>query len=350
MKRFSIVLVVLGLSITSFAFQSQTYLDYIAQWRDVAIRHQQMYGIPASITMAQGLLESGAGTSELAKNANNHFGIKCTSEWMGDVYRYDDDRKDECFRVYLNAEESYKDHALFLQRSRYARLFTIPVADYGAWARGLKECGYATDPAYAQKLIRVIEDYNLASLTSDTSRVVGGAAPQYGGQGGANTPVNTQVAANGVVMVTEGATIASFAKEQTEEYIVPRTDKEEKALFYSKHAVLRNNGVKYVKANEGDTYATIAYSLNVKERSLREQNDAVGRTLKPGERVYLGKKKSQAPKEKAYVWVRPGETVWSICQREGITEKSFRDMNGLRDDVRVFETRQQVLLRKEKKQ
>lgn len=309
----------------AFSAQNQRYLDYIARWKNVAIQHQKEYGIPASITLAQGLLESAAGQSELAVKANNHFGIKCTSEWMGDVYRYDDDRRKECFRMYNDAEESFRDHAKFLQKPRYERLFTLKVSNYKGWAQGLKDCGYATDPAYPQKLIRIIEDYELDKLSAKT-------VPSK----------------NDVVIKQEQPPIATFAEEADEPYVRPLTAQEEKAEFFAHHGRGKCNGVRYTVAREGDTYASIAFSLNVPERQLRENNDALGRTLKAGDRVYLGPKKKQAAKDHPSVWVKPGESVWSIIQREGITDAAFRELNGLPVDVRVFKTRQQVLLRKQK--
>ncbi len=331
MKKSILLVAIVAISVSAFGAQNQRYLDYIALWKDVAIQHEQEYGIPASITLAQGLLESAAGSSELAVNANNHFGIKCTSDWMGDIYRHDDDRKNDCFRVYLDAEESFRDHALFLQRSRYERLFTLEKSDYQGWAQGLKDCGYATDPAYPQKLIRIIEDYGLYALSS------GKSSPSVPSQ-------------DNVVVVTQQPPIATFAEEAEEEYVRPLTAKEEKEEFFAHHGRGKCNGVKYTIAREGDTYATVAFSLNMNERSLREMNDALGRTLQKGDRIFLGKKKTQAAKDHERVWVKPGDKVWDLIQREGITDAAFRALNGLPVDVRVFKTRQEVLLRKEKEQ
>ena len=329
MKKYLILLVLAVLSQGISAAQNQKYLDYIARWKDVAVQHQKEYGVPASITLAQGLLESAAGGSELAVKANNHFGIKCTSDWMGDVYRYDAERRKECFRMYKDAEESFRDHALFLQRSRYERLFTLKVTDYKGWAQGLKDCGYATDPAYPQKLIRIIEEYNLADLSS----AKGGGKPKP---------------AEEVVVVTQQPPIGTFAEEAEEPYVRPLSAKEEKADFFAHHGRGKCNGVKYTVARAGDTYATVAFSLNMSERTLREMNDALGRTLKEGDRIYLANKKTQAAKDHPRVWVKPGDTVWDLIQHEGITDKAFRELNGLPVDVRVFKTRQQVLLRKQK--
>lgn len=136
--------------------------DYILQYKDIAIGNMQKYGIPASIILAQGILESGAGKGDLAVDANNHFGIKCHKDWLGESVRHDDDSSQECFRKYKEASESYKDHALFLVgKNRYASLFTYEKDDYTAWAKGLRACGYATDPKYPDKLISYIERYNL---------------------------------------------------------------------------------------------------------------------------------------------------------------------------------------------
>jgi hypothetical protein len=135
--------------------------SYIAKFKNIAITEMNKYGIPASITLAQALLESGNGNSDLAKYANNHFGIKCTSDWSGKGYYKDDDQKDDCFRVYNNPEESFKDHSAFLKRKRYAALFELDKDDYEGWAKGLKAAGYATNPRYPDLLINIIGKYDL---------------------------------------------------------------------------------------------------------------------------------------------------------------------------------------------
>ncbi|RYF20226.1 MAG: LysM peptidoglycan-binding domain-containing protein, partial [Flavobacteriales bacterium] len=140
---------------------SYTTLSYIEAFKTVAITEMNKYGIPASITLAQGILESGSGGSDLAKYANNHFGIKCTSDWKGKAYYKDDDQRDDCFRVYKDPQESYKDHSEFLKRKRYAALFELDKNDYRNWALGLKNAGYATNPKYPDLLINIIEKYQL---------------------------------------------------------------------------------------------------------------------------------------------------------------------------------------------
>ena len=142
---------------------NQRYQRYIDKYKDIAIYEMLQHGIPASITLAQGVLESGAGESELTRKGNNHFGIKC-HDWTGPTTYHDDDETGECFRVYQSALESYEDHSRFLCRSRYQRLFSLSRTDYKGWARGLKACGYATNPKYAQLLIDIIECYNLSPL------------------------------------------------------------------------------------------------------------------------------------------------------------------------------------------
>ena len=149
-------------------YTSATYID---RFKEIAIQEMNKYGIPASITLAQGLLESGTGNSDLAKYANNHFGIKCTSDWNGKGYYKDDDQKDDCFRVYKNPEESYKDHSEFLKRKRYAALFELDKNDYEGWAKGLKQAGYATNPKYPDLLINIIEKYNLDQYDSKEGRI-----------------------------------------------------------------------------------------------------------------------------------------------------------------------------------
>ena len=144
---------------------------YVAQYNGVAMSNMKTYGIPASIILAQGILESGAGQSDLAVKANNHFGIKC-HDWKGDKVYKDDDSANECFRKYNQASESYRDHAMVLTgKPRYAKLFALPKGDYKAWAKGLREAGYATDPKYPEKLINYIETYNLSEYDN---KVLGG--------------------------------------------------------------------------------------------------------------------------------------------------------------------------------
>ncbi|MBS1531611.1 MAG: glucosaminidase domain-containing protein [Bacteroidetes bacterium] len=148
------------------SFKPMTSLEYIERYKGIAVQEMNLYGIPASITLAQGLFESGSGNGELARVANNHFGIKCNNGWAGKGYYKDDDEHNDCFRVYSNAEDSFRDHSEFLKRPHYASLFKLDKNDYVGWAKGLKEAGYATNPNYAQLLINIIQKYNLNQYDS----------------------------------------------------------------------------------------------------------------------------------------------------------------------------------------
>lgn len=322
------------------------YLTYIDQWKETAVQQQEDYGIPASITMAQALLESAAGKSELALNANNHFGIKCTSEWFGGVYYYDDDSKGECFRQYYDAAESFKDHSLFLQRPRYATCFEIAIEDYEGWAYRLRECGYATDKLYASKLIKLIEDYRLDTLaTGSSERTVeedivavpdsAQAAPQ---------PQQKRPLKAVVVRKTEPIMVINNDPEPP--YVEPLSARAERDSFFLMHPKKKHNGVAYVIAREEDTYANVAFRLNVRERDLREHNDALGRDMQKGDRVYLAPKKTMG--EEVFVWTYTGQSLWKLSQDEGVQLDAILKLNGLDPSIRTFRTRQKLYLRKVK--
>ncbi len=301
----------------------QSYLDYIARFRATAIEHQTTHGIPASITLAQGLLESAAGQSELARNANNHFGIKCTSDWQGDTYRYDDDRRDECFRKYNHADSSYADHARFLMRPRYKELFNLPVTDYKGWAYGLSQCGYATDPNYPEKLIKIIEDYGLAQTTSD------------------------QPAQQSTAPVVKPDTVyaidtVELAEEQT---FREASSKMGTVSLYHEHRTGYQNGNRYIVVNDGESFQTLSYLLTMSEKRLRKINDATdGRELQPGDRVYLYPKPRRADKKHARYYVRTGDTAWSISQKFCFKMKTIYDLNDIPYGTPLT-TRQELRLR-----
>ncbi len=310
--------------------QLSVYLNYIDAWKETAVANQKDYGIPASIIMAQALLESAAGQSELAVNARNHFGIKCTSDWFGGVYYYDDDSKGECFRQYKDAAESFKDHSLFLKRPRYTTCFEIAVEDYEGWARRLKECGYATDPLYASKLIKLIEDYRLDTLATGAT-----AAPKQKQK----RPLKATV-------VRKSEPIMVIKNDPEPPYVEPLTAKEERDSFLLMHPKKKCNGITYVTAREGDTYANVAFRLNVRERDLREDNDALGRELQKGDRIYLSAKKNASTN--TYVWTHTGQSLWQLSQEEGVSIEAIRKYNELDPQIRTFRTRQKIYLRKVK--
>ncbi|MGA9639276.1 glucosaminidase domain-containing protein [Flavobacterium sp.] len=180
--------------------------SYIAQYKEVAMKNMKKYGIPASIILAQGILESGAGKSDLSQSANNHFGIKCNNDWLGESVKHDDDASQECFRKYRNPAESYDDHANFLiGKSRYASLFDLSKDDYKGWAKGLRKAGYATDPRYPEKLISYIERYDLAQYDAQAL----GKKPTY-----SNASNNTVTTTSGRYHeVQKGDTLYSISKK-----------------------------------------------------------------------------------------------------------------------------------------
>lgn len=256
-----------------------SYEKYISQYSDLAVQHQKKYRIPASITLAQGLLESGAGQSDLAQRSNNHFGIKCHSDWNGGRVYHDDDLRGECFRKYKNVADSYDDHSRFLaERSRYAVLFDLNIKDYKAWAKGLQKCGYATDRAYANKLIKVIEDYELYLFDSAKGK----------------------------------------KKTAVKKTTVPRL----------KYEIYRTHGLIYVYAKDNDNFDQIAQSLGFSARELMKFNEVPAEfPLQAGDIVYLEKKKKKADKPDYDHVVQVGESMHTISQLYGIQIKSLYKLN-----------------------
>ncbi|KRD08305.1 hemagglutinin [Flavobacterium sp. Root901] len=188
--------------------------NYVLQYKDIAMGNMQKYGIPASIILAQGILESGAGKGDLAIEANNHFGIKCHNDWLGESVRHDDDSSQECFRKYNEASESYRDHALFLVgKKRYAALFTYEKDDYKTWAKGLRAAGYATDPNYPDKLIGYIERYNLhqydCQVTGKTYVAINKSASTRSSSSGSGSNSNDP----NLYEVQKGDTLYSISKK-----------------------------------------------------------------------------------------------------------------------------------------
>lgn len=284
--------------------QNPQYISYIAQYREMAIEQQIKHRIPAAITMAQGLLESGAGQSELAVKANNHFGIKCASDWKGRTYTHDDETKNECFRKYASPANSYEDHSLFLKRKRYESLFTLPLTDYKGWAHGLKACGYATDPKYADKLIRIIEQYNLQDLTLDKHLQDAGLVSEKD-------------------TTWQEVTTDKLVETPVEEYAI-----QDHIEVFANHKSGRINGVRYIVANEGESFASLAVFLNMYERTLRKYNDALdARELTTGDIIYIYPKKNKASKKTPFHYFKSGEDAWQIAQKYGIKVKSLYKIN-----------------------
>lgn len=259
---------------------SNPYEEYIDRYCSLAMEHQEEYGIPASITLAQGLLESAAGRSTLASEGNNHFGIKCHKEWKGKTMLRDDDARDECFRVYATPEESFRDHSLFLRRTRYSRLFDLDITDYQNWAKGLRECGYATDPNYAARLITIIERYSLYSYDTPGGR--------------------------------DAEETAAFIRD----------------MLVRSHPVRRTRGLHYVVATPGDTYKAIAKEFNIKTKTLMKYNDADrDREIKAWEEVYLEEKLDEAPEGMVAATIGEGESMHSLAQRFGMKMEKLKALN-----------------------
>lgn len=311
-KIIALISIVLVCVCVSAQNQNPAYLHYISKYRDIAIEQQRKHKVPAAITMAQGILESAAGQSELAKEANNHFGIKCTSDWQGKTIAADDDQKNECFRSYATVYDSYEDHSLFLLRKRYESLFALPIGDYKAWARGLKACGYATDPKYADKLIRLIEQYNLQALTLDQDLMNAGFVS-------ASDTTWQEDKGKDVILENDSEGDAMHLSASIEDLDL-----------YNKHKSGYKNGIHYVVAGKGDTFASLAYYLNMRERTLRKYNDALDtRELEEGDIVYVYAKKNKASRKHKFCYFRPGDTAWKIAQRYGIKLKSLYALNGI---------------------
>lgn len=262
-------------AVSSQAQSKDAFANYIARYGNLAVDQMKKYGIPASITLAQGLLESDAGRSTLAVKCNNHFGIKCHSDWTGRKMYHDDDARQECFRCYSDADDSYRDHSLFLVNgARYQSLFKLSVTDYKGWAKGLKAAGYATSPTYADKLIEIIERYGL---------------DRYDKSGG--------------VRLKPGQ--------------IP-------------HQPMLVNGQRCVRLREGETLKDIAREYGMQLSLLRRFNEAERKFVPPaGTLIYLERKKSRADREHRTYVVKKGDSLWSISQQFGVKMKPLANRNHL---------------------
>ena len=329
--------------------------DYVTRWAPVAVREMYRSGVPASVTLAQGILESRYGLSTLAADGNNHFGIKCHKDWTGKRQYYDDDAKGECFRVYDTAEESFMDHSDFLRyRDRYKFLFEFETTDYKSWAYGLKKAGYATDPGYPEKLIKYIEEYKLYEY--DSVPLSGTEALEEKAEAVEEAPKDqpavkpeTKPEASPAVKPAKKPKAAKKAKKSkrksTDDEItgtIPksplsleepkRIDKSslEEFKFSLSREAYSKNGVPFVTAMEGESYSSIAtrYGLFLKE--ILKYNDlAAPKELLPGTVVYLQSKKSQSEKGlDKFIVDDDSQSLWEICQRFGVKMSSVRKMNG----------------------
>ena len=306
----TIAALLLGLLFAFSATDVTPEQKYIDKYAPLAISEMERTGVPASITLAQGLLESQYGKSELASKFNNHFGIKCHSNWKGSKTYYDDNRKGECFRVYSSAEESFKDHSDFLRyQARYASLFDLEPTDYKGWARGLKSAGYATDPAYAVKLIQLIEKFKLDDY-------------DHGMPDRSERKSRTAKASRTVK-------VPKSPHEMEKPHLMDSNYKEEFSFSITR-PVYEFNGVPFVYAMEGETYESIALGRGLFRKEILKFNDLRQDTrLDPGTVVYLQPKKSQAPQGLDKYIVGPDErtTLREIAQKYAVKESALRKIN-----------------------
>ena len=351
---------------------------YVKKWSKVAVTEMYRSGVPASITLAQGLLESRYGLSPLASKGNNHFGIKCHKDWKGKTMAYDDDEKGECFRVYDSAAESFRDHSDFLRyRDRYKFLFDLDTKDYKGWAYGLKKAGYATDPNYPTKLIKYIEDYKLYEYDSMTladfkardvkkekveEQKKAPVAKEEPVKEDKTVKAGQEVRSEKMTRKEKKAekaekkaerkaarteeksknTAPETVEEEVIDAVIPasplsleepkRIDKSnlEEFKFSLSREAYSKNGVPFVLSVEGETYSSIATSYNLFPNEILKFNDlSAERELLPGTVVYLQAKKNQCEKGlEKYIVGDDSETLWQICQRFGIKMSSVIKMNG----------------------
>ena len=316
MKKIIIGLFIFGTTFSVFGNSGTTRIsknDYIETWKETAIQNMIQYGIPASITLAQGILESSYGNSDLAKEANNHFGIKCHNDWVGKKFYKDDDQKDECFRKYTKAAESFKDHSMFLTSyTRYASLFQLDKTDYKSWARGLKKAGYATNPQYANLLIEAIEVNNLAQLDQI------GSSPFDGNK--IDKQPNLIVDSPKSIDLSESA-----------------------------HTVkVHVNKVRYIVAKKGDTFFRIAQEFEMGLWQLYRFNDFEKHkdVLEVGDIVYLQPKRSHAKGKRKSITLTSKSTLQEISQAQAIRVESLMKMNAISSEDVVLKSGSKIILKR----
>jgi flagellum-specific peptidoglycan hydrolase FlgJ len=295
--------------VTSYAGSVQSTEDYINSYKDIAVLEMKRTGIPASITLAQGMIESDYGRSRLAREGNNHFGIKCHSDWTGPTIRHNDDKRNECFRKYSKVQESYYDHSDFLKSgSRYKSLFYLKADDYKGWARGLQKAGYATNPDYANMLIRKIEEYNLMMYDK-------GYKP-------------SAIPANPVTVVSKKATEPDSSLIQNQD---PVKISGQVSLSLPVR-VKENNRIQYIIVKDGDSRESLEKEFSLlrwelpKYNELKEDFQPV-----PGQLLYLQPKRTKAEPGKENYMTVEGETMYLISQKFGIKLKSLYELNRMEE-------------------
>jgi LysM repeat protein len=307
--------------VSSTSGSSMLAKDYVNTYKDLAVSEMKRTGVPASITLAQGMIESDFGRSRLAREANNHFGIKC-HDWTGATFRQDDDRRNECFRKYKRAEESFYDHSDFLKTgTRYSLLFDIDPQDYKTWARGLKKAGYATNPDYADMLIRKIEENNLWYFDR--------------GYNTASIPVIVKAA------VKDSLTSADYTGNQNR--VTPSNTNS--LVFARVPRVLENNRIQYVIVKDGDTREKLEKEFQLLRWELPKYNELGSDfSLSAGQILYLQPKRKKAEPGIEYHITAEGESMYLISQQYGILLKSLYEMNRMTKDTEP-ETGKKIWLR-----
>jgi LysM repeat protein len=321
MRIFAFIVLFIGIKCSA---QTSAAIDeYIENYQQLAIEEQLRTGIPAAITMAQAIHESGIGVGDLALKSNNHFGIKCKSTWTGDRVFHDDDESGECFRSYTSVADSYRDHSDFLRNNkRYGFLFNLNPEDYVAWAKGLKQAGYATNPRYPQILIKVIEDNGLAELT----------AMALGKVDENSVWVPTASTDTETVKKTDdkkNEVLALPAKNK----VTPVT-KSAEASRPIKQEIIKVNNCKAVKALKGITLTKIAEEQNISVADLLAYNDMRSKDkLVENQLVFLQEKKKKGA-YKTHL-IQKNETAWSISQQEGMQLNKLEEFNSLKPGAKL---------------
>lgn len=311
-NKFILTASLLIYSNTCILAQKQSDVEaYISKYKELAIAEQKRTGVPAAIKLAQGIHESGCGSSELSLNARNHFGIKCKNSWTGAIYTYSDDAKDECFRSYDDDISSYRDHSDFLKNNkRYASLFTLDVNDYKGWAQGLKNCGYATNPKYAQRIVDLIEKYQLDQYSQ--IRPSGG----FGDNDAADEAIVSEGELN--VPAIEVATVT----------VSPSEGRNEEGDDRSYYTLTVKNGLKGFYGRAGDLLLNAAYANNIRYAKLLDLNDLPDEPLPEDMFIYLEKKHKEG--QAGTYQLKDGERLITVAQEQGMRLKELRHYNHLR--------------------
>lgn len=308
------LLVLLTLGLISRAQNNETILQYIAQYRELAIIEMQRTGVPAAITLAQGIHETTAGTSELVLKSNNHFGIKCKSNWTGESVSHDDDARGECFRKYDDPADSYKDHSDFLKNGqRYSFLFSLDPLNYKGWATGLKRAGYATNPKYPQILIKLIEDYEL----QDYSMLAMGRMTQ-----------EEWLAKNPGAENTDAVVVTTVAKNDAQPQVINAVVTEEVARPDYPYGEFKINETRVIYAEKGTSYLSIAQQYNLPLARLFEFNDMKQcESVEKSQLIYLQPKRKTGNNDIHFV--KAGESLTDIAREEAIRLSSLLEYNYL---------------------